>query len=71
VPSQRVGFWILIRPIRQEASAWFEVECPFHRHAADQDWGSGQLQVVAQIYRWALGRAAHLRQMSLLILRKA
>ena len=57
LPSQPVGFWILIRLIRQEASAWFEEECPSHRHAADQGWGSCQPQVVAQIYRWVLGRA--------------
>jgi len=57
LPSQPVGFWILIRLLRQEASAWFEVECPSHRHTADQGWGSCQPQVVAQIYRWVLGRA--------------
>jgi len=36
LPSQPVRFWIHIHPIHQEASAWFEVECPSHRHAADQ-----------------------------------
>jgi len=36
LPSQPMGFWILMRLIRQEASAWFEVECSSHRHAADQ-----------------------------------
>ena len=28
LPSPPVGFWILIRLIRREASAWFEVKCP-------------------------------------------
>jgi len=57
LPSQPVEFWILICLSRQEASAWFEVQCPSHRNAADQGWGSCQPQVVAQICRWVLGCA--------------
>ena len=41
---------------RGKRMVW-KVECPSHRHAADQGWELGQPQVVAQIYRWVLGHA--------------